>query len=77
VAITLYERTFRGRLTDEHHFGEDPLAEDEGMFEERNRLFFQHFTVKEIFSQCVNGRNQMFKNAILFHIDTTLQLSGR
>ena len=74
--VELYENTHDGRLTDEHPFGNDPLAERDDLVEERSRRFFQAFSTEQLFSDCVNGRKQPLKNAILFHIDTTIQLSA-
>ncbi|XP_057290186.1 uncharacterized protein LOC130612862 [Hydractinia symbiolongicarpus] len=74
-AVQLYEQVYRGTLSEEHTFGQDPLAERQQKLEERDQSFFQHFSVEEIFSECVNERPQMLREAILFYINKTVTLA--
>lgn len=73
--MELYERTYTGRLTEEHSFGVDPLSESFVLFEERENQFSQNFSVETIFKECVHGRHQQFHQAILFFINITSDLS--
>ena len=75
-AVLLYEQTYGGRLTDEHPFGHDPLAGYDDRIAERDRLFFQRFSIQQIFSDCVNGRSQLLTDTLIFYIQTTLHFQA-
>ena len=73
----MYERTYTGQLTDPHPFGIDPLSNSEQLSRQREDEFYRNFEVTEVFRECVNERPQLFKNAVLFFIHVTSELSLR
>jgi hypothetical protein len=56
-------------------FGNDPLNEHEELYNERYLLFTQQLDAASIFKDCANKRNQSLKDAILYFIEKTYQLS--
>ena len=71
----LYQQAYQGALTEEHPFGRDPLLGRELEMRERDARFFQAFAIENIFSECVNERQQKLQDAILFYINTTRALA--
>ena len=74
-AVRLYQED-GGRISDETHFGEDPISGDSTKFSIRMRAFTERFpSFDTIFENLVNGNPSLFENALLFYIDVSYRLS--
>ncbi len=69
-------RSQGGRLTDPEPYGLDPIGGDPVKVYIRLKAFFEKFhSFDSIFNQLVNGRPQMFEEALLFYINVTKRLA--
>jgi len=75
-AKDLYERTYSGRITEESHFGVDPLVDSPVLIQQREVEFEASHAVQTIYHNIVNGRSSLFKNAIKDYIRITSRLSS-
>ena len=69
-----YEEFYTGKLTEENEFGNDPIGDNEDLYNERSRQFFQQFNVATIFKDCLRNNSETLKNAIYFVIGKTQEL---
>ena len=73
VAATNYWNN-GGRLTDPEPFGIDPISEENA--EIRRKAFEEKFPSTDVvFNELVNGRPQMFQEALLLYINITKRLN--
>ena len=62
-------------MRDEHSFGDDQLSGRVDLIAEREQRFFRRFTANQIFTDCVNQREQTLKDAVIYHLDITNELA--
>lgn len=74
-AKEIYERMYSGRLTQESHFGEDPLEGNERLQTERSNEFYHQHNISNIYGEIVNERSRPFKQAISDFVNITSRLS--
>ena len=73
--VAMYER-MGGRLTRDFGFGQDPLRLREDLKASREHIYrCRNPTDRVVYSHLVHRSHISFKNAVLFHIEITLQLS--
>ena len=65
TAEGIYQNLFRGRFTNFHPFGTDPLE---------NNGFYSSFQICDILSEVTNNRNTLFERALLYYINETKRL---
>ena len=65
TAEGIYQNLFRGRFTNFHLFGTDPLE---------NNGFYSSFQICDILSEVTNNRNTLFERALLYYINETKRL---
>ena len=76
-AKNIYENTYRGRLTEEHGFGRDPLELSEQLKRQRTTQFSSRYNAAELFRACVNNQPRNFQNAIIYFINLTTTLADQ
>ena len=65
-----------GALTEPHTFGDDPLNSNQRLQQIRQDLFKERFpSFESLFSSVVAGNHTLFKEGLLFYIETTKRLS--
>uniref|UniRef100_A0A7M5V8Y1 Integrase core domain-containing protein n=1 Tax=Clytia hemisphaerica TaxID=252671 RepID=A0A7M5V8Y1_9CNID len=74
-AVDLYQQVYRGNLTMERDFGSDPLFDFPDLRQVRRAEFEQHFSMKDIFEDCLNFRSQLLGEAIVWYYQRTLELA--
>ena len=71
-----YENFYDGELTDEHPFGNDPLADSNNLKLQRDREFHNNHNIQSIYQDCIHGgRGSLLKNAVIFFIQKTFHLA--
>ena len=64
-----------GTLTSFSEFGHDPLSERSDLIQQRETRFHDRFPdFGQFFYSCVNGDNSIFKQGLLYFIETSTQL---
>lgn len=74
-AKTIYERKFRGRITEQPSFGVDPLANHPEIKQQVEDEWEEKFDVSSMFQEICNRSWLTFQEAILFYINLTTRLS--
>lgn len=74
-AKVIYEQTYSGTLRDEQSFGFDPLSQHEQLYLQREHDFFQRYNIADIYGECVNHQQDNFRDAVLFFIQLTNDIS--
>lgn len=72
----MYVHVFGGSFTEFPKFGEDPLAQDEDLVALRYARFNARYDPVMVFDTVVNNNPRMFKEAISFFIDLTIELAS-
>ncbi|XP_066926470.1 uncharacterized protein [Clytia hemisphaerica] len=75
-AKQMYETIYLGRLTEESHFGIDPLVGFEELINQRENSFQAVHQIPTIFNHLVNGNQAPFKTAISDFIQITSNLTA-
>lgn len=64
-----------GTLTTFSEFGHDPLSERSDLIQQRETKFHEHYTdFGQFFYSSVNGDNSIFRQGLLYFIETSTQL---
>ena len=74
IAKGIYENLFRGRFTNFHPFGTDPLENNGVQCRNRDNRFYSSFQICDIFSELTNNRNTLFQRALLYYVNETKKL---
>ena len=72
-AVRMYEE-HGGHLTEEGHFGRDPLANDAEKCRIRETAFMDRYP--SAFHNIVNGNDTLFREELKYFIDITYRLSA-
>ena len=74
-AIEEYRRQ-GGSITDPHDFGEDPLASDPTLLQQRQQVWEHRLgmSYSDVYSQLMTGNDQVLRDAVLKFIDITNEL---
>ena len=70
----IYQNLFRGRFTNFHSFGTDPLENNGVQCRNRDNGFYSSFQICDIFSELTNNRTTLFQRALLYYINETKRL---
>ena len=72
----MYE-TYCGHITEESHFGQDPLVNDAEKCRIREMAFMERYpSFEHTFHNIVNGNDALFKEELLYFMDITYRLSA-
>ena len=74
AAEGIYQNLFRGRFTNFHPLGTDPLENNGVQCINRDNGFYSSFQICDIFSELTNNRNALFQRALLYYINETKRL---
>ena len=73
-AVRMYE-AHGGHITEESHFGKDPLANDAEKCRIREMAYMERYpSFEPAFHNIVNGNDALFMEELLYFIDTTYRL---
>lgn len=73
-AVRMYE-AHGGHITEESHFGKDPLANDAEKCTIREMAYMERYpSFEPAFHNIVNGNDALFREELLYFIDTTYRL---
>ena len=61
TAEGIYQNLFRGRFTNFHPFGTDPLENNGVQCRNRDNGFYSSFQICDIFSELTNNRSTLYK----------------
>ena len=67
TAEGIYKNLFRGRFTNFHSFGTDPLENNGVQCRNRDNGFYSSFQICDIFSELTNNRNTISKGTIVLY----------
>ena len=76
TAEGIYKNLFRGRFTNFHSFGTDPLENNGVQCRNRDNGFYSSFQICDIFSELTNNQSTLFQRARLYYINETKRLDG-
>ena len=74
IAVTSYEET-QGRLTQDGHFGTNPLKERLDLVNIRDQQFSDQYSYEDIFTNSVSGDGLLLINSICYFRNITLRSS--
>ena len=74
AAEGIYQNLFRGRFTNFHPLGTDPLENNGVQCINRDNGFYSSFQICDIFSEHTYNRNTLFQRALLYYINETKRL---
>ena len=74
TAEGIYQNLFRGRFTNFHSFGTDPLENNGVQLRTGDNGFYSSFQICDIFSELTNYGRTLFQRALLYYINKTKRL---
>ena len=74
TAERIYQNLCRGRFTNFHPFGTDPLENNRVQCRNGDDGFYSSFQICDIFSELTNNQSTLFQRALLYYINETNRL---
>ena len=74
AAMTIYEQSYNGQLTEPSVYGNDLLEGNEHLQDLRCCNFLANYNIESIFADLVNCDVENFRNAILFYTSESYRL---